>query len=235
MKCALILAAAGRGLRFKSRTRKQFLKIKDKPLFLYALETFFRIKAVSEYLLIVPPAEMEKTRRLFSSAYLKKHRIDNRQIKIIGGSTTRCRSVYAGLKKVNQDTELVMIHDAARPLISAPDIRNLLKLAAATAVVPATPLTDTVKKINKTTFNITGHPRRSAMAAVSTPQCFPYKVLYKHYQKAVKKKNIPTDDAEVYKASRKPIKIYMLKHPNPKLTGKHDLELIKTSLQQNNK
>ena len=107
-----LIPAAGRGLRMQSNIEKPYLKIGDRPMLAHTLDAFDRCAAVDGYILIVDPHRQEDCRTQIVDRYGYDRVID-----IIDGGATRQESVYLGLQSIHADTDIVVVHDGARPCV----------------------------------------------------------------------------------------------------------------------
>jgi len=161
MRFSVILAAAGAGLRLGGNTPKQWLDLAGRPVARWSLETFLNCGA-EEVLVVVNPDGRDESDQAFSS--LSGWR------SIVGGAT-RSDSVRHGVDALTKPVEAILIHDAARPLVSHRHIANLLAaLSDAEGAVPALPLTDTIKRAQNGV--VTETVSRENLFRVQTPQAF---------------------------------------------------------------
>jgi len=145
----------------------------------------------------------------------------------IQGGTERHLSVAAALDHLKANTQLVFIHDCARPLITPQSIRDVGALAAQHgAATLARTVTDTIKKIapsdDSAAFHLTDLPR-SELRSMETPQVFQRDLILKAYKN---RDALITDDTAALAAIHHPIALYEPKHPNPKITHPDDLAWI---------
>jgi len=161
-KVAAVIVAGGKGKRMASAISKQFIQIKDKPMLFYTLSKFLKNKNIDEVVLVLPEDEID---------YCKINIIDKYNLnvwKVISGGKERRDSVYNGLRALERDTDIVLIHDGARPLVSDCIINDGIRYAelygaAACGVTPK----DTVKVVDKDGFSCET-PDRSTLVAVQT-------------------------------------------------------------------
>ena len=227
MNIAIILAA-GQGKRMGRSTKKQFLKIKNKYLLEYSLNTYLKLKFIDKIILVTNLNDIPKS-------LIKKYA--NKVIFIEGGSE-RYESVYNALdfidKILNIQDGFVFIQDSARCFTHKKDIERVYKdLKKSKAQILASSIKDTIKitKINNNKIIITSTPERKNLYAAGTPQAFDLKLIYKSYQKYMRLKKRPfmaTDDAMmVENFTSKKVGITLAKYPNDKITTKEDLDLFK--------
>ena len=146
---------------------------------------------------------------------------------VVQGGATRADSVRNGLAAATG--ELVAIHDAARPFISAEVITAALTAAAASgAAAPAVPVKDTIKIADKS-GRVVETPDRAALYAVQTPQCF-QRALYLQALDAVtgEKASLVTDDCSLFELAGLPVTLTAGDYANYKITTKEDLQKEKT-------
>jgi 2-C-methyl-D-erythritol 4-phosphate cytidylyltransferase len=133
----LVLAAAGLGSRFESNVPKQFWEVNNKPLYLHALEPFLDL--VGEAVVVVPGSWENKI-----SAQLHSLLFDT-PIRVNRGGSTRQESVSHGLCSLSSSTKYVLVHDAARPFISAALIELVMSGTRKWgACIPVIPVRDTI-------------------------------------------------------------------------------------------
>lgn len=170
-----IIVAAGSGMRFGTKTPKQFLEILSKPLLIHTLERFESCSAIDEIILVLSSEEIANFRQTFEKYNLKK------LAKIISGGQTRAASVLNGLNAINSERcEIVAVHDGARPLVSVEEISATIEKAreTGTACLVAA-VTDTIKEVAD--GKIIGTIDRSKLRRALTPQCFRYEILQRAF------------------------------------------------------
>lgn len=230
-KIAAIVLAAGEGKRMGSGIPKQYMLIKSRPLVYYALKAFEE-SAVDEVILVTGEDEID---------YCKEYIVDryhfNKVTKIVPGGWERYASVYFGLEAI-EDADYVLIHDGARPMISAEDIEKSMQMVEQEdACVLATPVKDTIKIVKK--GYVTDTPDRDTLWAMQTPQSFSTELLRNAYiqleTKQKKEKNVPniTDDAMIveYMTGHK-IRIIPGNYANIKITTPEDLTIAEMFLKK---
>ena len=170
-----IIAAGGRGTRLDPARPKQFLELLGKPIIIHTLERFERCDAIDEIVLVLPADELNTFVPIAESANITKLK------KIVVGGPTRAVSVKNGLDAVDEASEVVAVHDAARPLISEADIINVVQRAAKVgAACPVAAVTDTVKTVEG--GYITGTVDRTKLRRALTPQAFRYDILKRAFE-----------------------------------------------------
>jgi len=216
---SVIIVAAGKSERFKGNVKKQFLEINGKPLFLYAIEPFLRVGTINEIILIVPDKDIS-----YAKSLVNKHIPNSGIEKIIGGGERRQDSVYNGLKILSSDVRYVLIHDGARPFITAGEINKIIKeVKKYEAVIPAVPVRDTlIKGKNK---YIDKFISRDNAWQVQTPQAFRADLIMNAHEWAFRKKFYGTDDSALLEKLGIKVKIVSGNYSNIKITTIEDLQL----------
>lgn len=219
MNIALILAS-GKGTRFGKETPKQFIEVNGLPLIIYTLSAFEKCNAIDEIVVVTSNEFIP-----LIESYKDKYNI-KKLTKVVLGGETRQMSSYNGLKALNaKDDDIVLIHDAARPLVNERIILDNIKACeSADAVVTAIQVTDTT--ISKSdTNNIKGVIDRNSIVSVQTPQTFKYKLIKEAHEKA--KDSTATDDAQLVYKLGKTVQIVEGDKKNIKITTQEDMDYFK--------
>lgn len=226
---ALILAA-GSGKRMgKTEKPKQFLLVNNKPLLCYSIETFQNNENISEIVVVTSKEYIREVQTLVNENKFDKVKY------IVKGGESRQESVYNGLKALKdnnaQDDDVILIHDAARPLVSQDIInRNIKASQNYPAIETAIKAIDTVIEANEDNLLIRV-PDRANVYQVQTPQTFKFSLIYKAHQMTNGKTNA-TDDAQlVYKYLNQDVYIVEGERKNFKVTTIEDLEIVKIYIQ----
>ncbi|MDE6887616.1 MAG: 2-C-methyl-D-erythritol 4-phosphate cytidylyltransferase [Eubacterium sp.] len=231
MRCAAIILAAGKGSRMNSNTQKQYMELEGFPILYYSLQTFEQSALVDEIVLVTGEQEIEYCTKQIVERY-QFHKVT----KIVPGGSERYLSVYEGLRAV-QDTDIVLIHDGARPFVTEDMIERTIESAGACGSgITAVPAKDTVKIVNGELFSMETPPRERVWM-MQTPQTFPYETILRAYEKVIAQriKNI-TDDAMVLElAFHKPVRIVEGSYSNIKITTPEDLDLAAIFCKKRNK
>src|ERR1700675_124117 len=187
-RTAAIIVAAGRGLRAGSGGPKQYRSIGGRTVISRAMEPF----CSHPQIFAVQPVLNPDDAAMFNQAVS-----DMRYQPPTSGGATRQASVHAGLEALaSQSPDIVLIHDAARPFVTAALISRAIDAAAHTgAAVPAIPVTDTIKLIGGT-GNVEATPERARLRIAQTPQAFRFDaILDAHRRAAADGRSDFTDDA----------------------------------------
>ena len=181
MKIIGMILSGGSGQRFGSEIPKQYLDINGRPVISYAAEAFQKSMA-DEIIIVAGAGYTDRCTQIAEEGNYSK------VTAVIEGGSERYYSVLKGLEylmKKNDEDCVVLIHDGARPFISASTINGVamtvLKEGAAIAAVPCT---DTIK-IADEEGNIVSTTRRSLTFAAQTPQGFRLKDIYRAYKEII--------------------------------------------------
>lgn len=218
-----IIAAAGMSNRMGSKINKQFIAIDNKPILVHTLEKFEECKYVDEIILVSKEEEVDYCRK----EIVRKFGF-NKVAKIIRGGKERQDSVYNGLLALNENTDIVLTHDGARPFVKVDHIIAGIKgVIDYGACVIGVPVKDTMKVINQE--NIVHHtPKRSLLWAAQTPQCFWAHLIKQGYEYAMNEGIIATDDSSLVEKMGYDIKMIMGSYDNIKITTPEDILIAET-------
>lgn len=215
-----IILAGGKGKRMNSSISKQFIEIKGKPIIYYTIKKFNENKKIDNIVIVLSQEEVE----YFKENILNKY--DLRVDKIVIGGAERQDSVYNGLKSLeNSGTDIVLIHDGARPFISDRIIDEGIKYAIMYgACAPGVMPKDTIKIKEKNNFSI-DTPNRETLVAIQTPQVFKFKEVLKCHERVKMDKVVVTDDTMVVERYGNKVYLYDGEYTNIKVTTPEDLIL----------
>src|SRR5581483_4951948 len=227
-RAGAVIVGAGSGRRLGG-VEKAFLPVLGRPLMSYAAEAFERSPLVEVMALVVPAGSLERAERLVQHAGWRK------VVAIVPGGVERAGSVRAGLRAL-PTCAWVLIHDAARPLVSERLIADGLAAARATgAAIAALPLRDTIKRVT-TEGDVPAAGRicqtidRSGLWAAQTPQVFRRELLERAFAHAGARAGQFTDDAALAEAAGIEVAVYAGSPENIKLTLPEDVALVEALL-----
>ena len=218
MRTVAIIPAAGSGNRMNRDVSKQYLTLAGKPLLVRTLEVFEACPLVDALLVVVPLQDMESVRtEILAPWKLKK------VAGIIPGGKERQDSVRAGLAALDGDTELVIIHDAVRPFITAGLIESCIRAAAAEgAATVGVPVKDTVKEVGPD-GRILRTCDRSLLWLTHTPQAFRRDIIESAHLAAVRDGFRGTDDTSLVERLGIAVRMIRGDYGNIKITTPEDL------------
>lgn len=233
-----IILAAGQGSRMKTKEKKQFVKIRNKPVLFYSIDKFLIIKNIKKLIVVI---NNDKSNVRIFNKILKNYNkeIETGRLAFVFGGKERYNSVFNALSYLNEfcnvsTKDKVLIHDSARPNVDIKDIKKLLLyLNKYNAITLAYKLSDSIKLIKNIDSNIKlvlKSVDRDNFYLISTPQGFNFKLLFDCYQKFLNsKKSVKiTDDLQIIELFSNN-KTYILDSSklNFKITTKDDLNMIK--------
>lgn len=215
MDVSCIVAAAGKGKRMGMPINKQYALLAGKPVLVHTLE---KLPAFKEILVVVAPGEEEYCKK----NVLKPYNLGDK-VKVVSGGEERQDSVFNALKSLPSSTDIVVIHDGARPFVSQEVLKEAIEAAAEHgASITAVPVKDTIKTGNLREF-VVDTPPRDLLWSVQTPQAYYYSLIYKAYCKAYDSGFKGTDDASLVERIKHPVKIIKGSYNNIKITTPEDL------------
>ncbi|MBI3932331.1 MAG: 2-C-methyl-D-erythritol 4-phosphate cytidylyltransferase [Acidobacteria bacterium] len=215
METLAILVAAGRGERMGASRPKAFLALGGKPILLWAAEAFASAPSVDALVAVVPAAELEDARELLGP--LSKLRAVTR------GGSRRQDSVLEGLKQAPDGFDgIVLVHDAARPLVEVGTIEAVVHAARETgAALPMLALADTVKRVRA--GRVVETLDRTELAGAQTPQGFRFALLVRAYEAAFRDRVTLTDEGVALERLGHPVAAVAGTARNRKITTTEDL------------
>lgn len=223
MNIAIVLAA-GKSERLNDiNVPKQLYLLNNVPLFMYSVLTFNNLEDIDE-VYVVTNEECYKQ----IDQYLELYRLEKVKGIILGG-TTRQESVYNALKKLEdngvKDDDIILIHDAARPLMDKfIIIDNIAGVKMYDAVTTAIKVKDTIIKGDET---LGGFVDRNELYQAQTPQSFRFRIIKDAHDNALKKNLMNmTDDSSLVKENGQLVHIVKGTTANFKVTTIDDLKLL---------
>lgn len=220
MKVEALIVAAGKGIRFGEGRKKQFQLLLGKPLLSHTLDKFESCPSIQSILLVVSQEDMTYCLKEVVEKYSYK-----KISQLIPGGKRRQESVKNGIDYLSEDTDIVVIHDGVRPLVTTEMIEDSIRCANRFgAVVFGVPVKDTVKMVEKD-GTVLKTLDREYIWLIQTPQAFNVDIIKKAYQKAQGEGFLGTDDSTL--VERLGIKVHILpgSFTNIKVTTPEDLAL----------
>ncbi len=224
MSVSVIIVAAGESRRMGG-INKQFIALGEMPVIEHSVLTFSRRDDVSE-LVVVTSAESEEQIKVIANKYKPiKH------ITVVQGGATRQESVARGVAALCFESELVAIHDGARPLIDDELINRVFEKASQTgAATVGVPVKDTIKKVVDDV--IVDTPQRSTLYITQTPQVFSLSLYKEAISKAKTQGKDYTDDCQLVENCGKSVSMVLGDYRNIKITTPEDVEVAKAFAMQ---
>ena len=223
MQVFAILPAAGLGTRMAGPQPKQFLALDGVPILIHSLRAFAAVPRVKEIYVAVRKPEMERVQ-----AQVAEYGFQART-HVVEGGDTRQESVVHALDALSAEADdIVLVHDAVRPLIDTATIeRTIDAVAEHGAAIVGMPAIDTIKQVERTAHGaiITATIPREFIVQAQTPQGFRYGLLRKAMSDAVEDGFVGTDEASVMERAGLPVAVVPGSQVNLKITQSGDLEL----------
>ncbi len=225
MKFAAIVVAAGRGVRFGQP--KQLVEVAGRPLVAWSLATFAALDEIDD---LVIATEREYIDRLTQLARDYAPRLS---ATVICGGATRQESARAALAAVPGHCDGAFVHDGARPLVLAADIRAAMALVApGTGALIAAPVVDTIKVVEPGSTRVTRTLERASLWAAQTPQFGTTADLVRAHEAARVERFEATDDAMLLERIGVRVEIVPAGGENFKVTHPTDRDLAEVLLQE---
>lgn len=219
-----IFPAAGASKRMGGGVNKNLLKLAGEPILIRTLKTFSQVERINNLIVVVAKHEVETVEELLRGIpELKAWRVT------VGGSE-RQYSIANGLKLLPEDAEIILIHDAARPLVTVQTINAVIDAAKEFGGgIAAVPEKNTIKVVDAEGF-VKYTPPRAELVSVLTPQGFRREILLKAYAKAEEENFLGTDDSSLVERLGIKIKIVAGGYQNIKITTPEDMRIAETFL-----
>ena len=213
-----MIAAAGSGERLGAGGPKAFAEAFGQPLLAWSLTAFDAAESIGRIVVAAPRRGEDRVEAIAAEAGVA--------IEIVPGGDHRSQSVANGMQPVN--TELVVFHDAARPLVTAELIDEVVRRLDhdpdIAGVIAASPVTDTIKEAS-VSRRVLRTPERSRMWAVQTPQAFRTSGLREAIATHPDELGTVTDDAMLVERSGGEVLIHQASPDNIKVTTPRDLQI----------
>ncbi|MET9255775.1 2-C-methyl-D-erythritol 4-phosphate cytidylyltransferase [Streptomyces sp. NPDC003717] len=194
---AAVIPAAGRGVRLGPGAPKALRALGGTPMLVHAVRSMAASRAVSLVVVVAPPDGAGEVQGILD-AHALPERTD---VRVVPGGETRQESVRLGLDALPPEYGVVLVHDAARPLVPVDTVDAVIEAVrgGAPAVVPAVPLADTVKQVAPAGVPgepepVVATPSRAVLRAVQTPQGFDRELLVRAHAEVTDE---VTDDASM--------------------------------------
>jgi len=189
-RTAALVPAAGRGERLGAGVPKALRLIGGTPMLVHAVHALSASRAVDLVVVAAPESEVDEVRALLAE------QSGTAEVIVVTGGATRQESVARALLTLPADVDVVLVHDAARPLVPSEMVSAVVAEVRRghDAVIPALPVTDTIKQVDAA-HDVVGTPDRSALWAIQTPQGFLRSILQAAHASA--DDDSATDDASL--------------------------------------
>jgi 2-C-methyl-D-erythritol 4-phosphate cytidylyltransferase len=215
---AVLIPAAGRSTRYADKEKKPFATLDGRAVWLRSAELFVNRSDVAECLIMIAPEDDERFRTRYAAnlAFMN--------VKLVPGGRERFDSIANGLARISAGVEMVAIHDAVRPCVTAEQIDAVFAAARQHgAAILAARLADTLKRVEGQFIKET--PSREGLWLAQTPQVFRRDILEAAYARRGAAAEAITDDAQLVEALGLNVAVVEGTASNIKITSKDDLAL----------
>lgn len=218
MQSVAMILAAGESIRMGFPKLRAV--IQQEPIITYTIRAFEDTPCISHIVLVTRSQDIDWLREICEQNGFSK------VCAICEGGNSRQQSAMNGLKYVPENTDVILVHDGARPLVTPIIIEQVAQGAfeygcAATAV----PVKDTIKVANQNGF-VKCTPNRSELYQVQTPQGVAFPLYREMMQKALDDGKDYTDDCQLVEAAGLPVKLVEGSYENLKITTPEDLKIV---------
>ncbi len=221
-----IFPAAGQGRRMKAGINKVFLELAGRPILVRTLLRFSSCTSVDRLVVVVADDETVPIERMLHNVSGLKPYV------VVAGGSERQYSVFNGLNAMDFATDIVLVHDAARPMVRAEIIEDvIIEARRSGAAIAAVKEKNTVKVVNADGV-VKKTPARAGLWEIQTPQGFRKDILIKAYQKAAQDAFLGTDDASLVERLGIPVKVVQSDYRNIKVTTPEDLLVAEAFLRE---
>lgn len=225
MRWGAIVVAAGRGTRFGGP--KQFVDLAGIPMAGWCLRTFESMPEIADVVIVTEPDWVEPMREL-ASTLMPSH-----AVLVVDGGRVRQDSVANGMRAVREDCNALFIHDGARPLVHANDVRaGMREVRPGRAAVLASPVVDTIKVVDPSTMLVKRTLDRQTLWAAQTPQFAMRRDLERAHAHAAREQIVATDDVALLEAIGVEVTVVAASSANFKVTHAHDVARAETLLRE---
>jgi len=199
---------------------KPYLTIAGRPILAHTLFAFEHCPLVEEVVLIVSESEVEHAKKLVGEKFEF-----NKVGRIVAGGLQRQDSVWEGIKSLNSNCELVIVHDGVRPFVTQELLeKSVAETARLGATIVAVPVKDTIKSVSEE-GSVSETLDRAKLWAVQTPQSFKYEIVKEAYERAFEDGFYGTDDASLVERLGVAVTVVAGSYENIKITTPEDLAL----------
>lgn len=221
---SVVIVAAGSSNRMGLRTNKIFLDLCGQSVIERTINAFVDIPEIYEIVLVTKKEFFNYFNNIIKSVSLN--------IKLVEGGSSREESTFNGLQEVSNDSNFVICHDGARPLISKKTILNVInELSNYKAVITGVKAKDTVKIISSD-LEVISTPDRRSLYNIQTPQAFEKNIILEGYKKFFEENGFVTDDASIVEKLNVRIKLVEGEYSNIKITTIEDINYARILLER---
>ena len=219
---AAVIAAGGTGIRIGSPLPKQFLEIAGKPVLLHTLDVVSSLEEVIQIVIALPEEHIPTANEILKGQPVRA------DVLCVPGGASRQESVLRGVAHVRQDADVILVHDAVRPLCDRETMVRVLDAAwKKGAAVPGLPASETIQRISRRGF-VLATPPRGELYAIQTPQAFHAAILRSSLDRAEREGYVGTDESSVVRRAGHRVFVVEGSPYNIKITRPLDLDIAET-------
>jgi 2-C-methyl-D-erythritol 4-phosphate cytidylyltransferase len=211
---------------------KQFMELDGLPLVIFTLRRLAESPLLTNFYIATLPEEVAGLERRLGQEKL------GRPVRVLRGGATRQESVARALAEVPADADLVMVHDAVRPLVTREQAERVIEQAQSCgAAILGVPATDTIKEVKRASLPkdvalITATIHRERIVMAQTPQVFRTALLREAFARATQDGITASDEASLVERLGHEVRVVQGSERNLKITRPGDLELAQFFLEQ---
>jgi len=221
IRAAFVIAAGGTGTRMNAGVPKQFLEIAGKSILLRTVESITWLESVTQIVVVLPPEHIARAEAVLNSPSLRI------RPECVAGGPNRQASVKNGCARVHLNVDVILVHDAVRPLCPREVMERTLKAAwKKGAAVPGLQATETIKRVSRN-GRVLITPPREELYAIQTPQAFKAGLLREALDRAEAEGFLGTDESSVVRWAGHPVTVVPGSPDNIKITRPLDIEIAR--------
>ena len=227
-----ILPAAGLGTRMGADMPKQFLALDGVPVLLFTLRRLAACAAITDFIIATRAEDVDSVTASVSAEKI------GRPVRVVRGGDSRQDSVANALTEMPPETEMILVHDAVRPLVTVSQIERVIAEAAACdAAILGIPAMDTVKEVKRASLPndvalITATIPRERVVLAQTPQVFRAALLLEAFARARQDGVTASDEAGLVERIGRDVHVVVGSERNLKITRPGDMDLAEFYLRQ---
>jgi 2-C-methyl-D-erythritol 4-phosphate cytidylyltransferase len=231
-RVSAIVPAAGLGTRMGAEMPKQFLELDGVPLVVFTLRRLAACPAITEFLVATRGDEVDSLAARVAQENLV------RPVRVVRGGDTRQDSVSNALAEVSRDADLILVHDAVRPLVTREQIERVIAEAlVCDAAILGIPAMDTVKEVKRGSLPsdvalINATIPRERIVLAQTPQVFRAALLLEAFGRATQEGATSSDEAGLVERLGRTVHVVAGSERNLKITRPGDMQLAEFYLRQ---
>jgi 2-C-methyl-D-erythritol 4-phosphate cytidylyltransferase len=227
-----ILPAAGMGTRMGADQPKQFLDLDGLPVVVFTLRRLAACPSITDFLIATRAEDVDSLAQRVAAEKIRQ------PVRVVRGGGTRQESVAHGLAEVPADTEIVLVHDAVRPLVTRDQVERVLTEARARgAAILGIPAIDTIKEVKRASLPqdvalISVTIPRERIVQAQTPQAFHTALLKEAFARAAADGVVASDEAGLVERLGREVFVVLGSDRNIKITRPADMALARFYLAQ---